>query len=86
MTDDDFKLIHSPLCQTITEGDISIEVQIFRGADDPAWHLEVVDQRGGSTVWSDTFATDLDALMEVRKTIAEEGIECFLEAPGHKLN
>ena len=84
--DDEFKIINSPLSRTITRDGTAIEVQIYRGENDPEWILEVVDQAGGSTVWDDTFATEQDALNEVFQTIAAEGISCFLVDPIQKLH
>ena len=41
-----------------TRDGITIKIDIYRGADDAEWMLEVVDEEGGSTVWDDTFKTD----------------------------
>lgn len=46
--------------------------------NDEGWSLEIVDQLGGSTVWDDIFVSDLDALEELQRTIAEEGMGSFL--------
>ena len=84
--DDEYKIINSPLSQTITRDGTSIEVKIYRGEHEAEWLLEVVDQAGGSTVWDDTFVTEQDALNEVFQTIAAEGIGCFLVDPIQKLH
>jgi hypothetical protein len=63
---------------------MTVEVHIYRGEKDEDWVLEVVDQLGGSTVWSDTFASDFDAFQEVKLTIAREGIESFLKDPSRR--
>jgi hypothetical protein len=86
MTEDEFKLVFSPLCQPITEDGVTVEVKIYRGDHDAGWHLEVEDHTGGSTVWEEMFPSDVAALDEVRATIAEEGIECFLTTPGRKVH
>lgn len=44
------------------------------------WTLEVVKERGTSTVWDDPFDTDRDADAAFRDTLAREGIEAFLDA------
>ena len=72
--DDDFKIISSPLSTSIAQDGMTIEVHICRGEKDDGWTLEVVDQLGGSTAWEEIFASDLDALEEVKQTIAEGGI------------
>jgi hypothetical protein len=53
-------------------------VEIYRIAGSgEGWSLEVVDQDGGSTVWSDLFATDRDAYAEFTETLETEGIRSF---------
>ena len=84
--DDEFKIITSPLSRTITRDRTTIEVLIYRGETDVEWILEVVDDGGGSTVWEDTFSTEQDALNEVVRTIADEGISCFIRDPIQKLH
>lgn len=79
MAEDEYNLIESPLSQNITRDGITIEVHIYRGEDEPAWILEVVDHTGASTVWSEKFATDRAALDELLRTIETEGIQTFLE-------
>jgi uncharacterized protein len=76
--DEKYKLIHSPLTRSLTRDGITIKIQIYHGADDAKWLLEVVDHEGGSTVWDETFETDKAALEEVLLTIENEGIETFL--------
>jgi len=78
---DDFQLVRSPLCQEITSNGETVEVAIYRGAEDKTWTLEVVDEYGNSTVWDDEFATDNDALKEVLNTIEEEGIKALVGEP-----
>ena len=75
--DEDCKIIDSPLSRQITRNGVTIEVQIYRGENDDGWILEVVDESGGSTVWQEPFATEVDALNEVLTTIKSEGIESF---------
>ena len=75
--DDDYKIIESPLSRQITKDGVTIDIQIYRGEQDAEWILEVVDESGGSTVWQEPFATEVDALNEVLTTIKSEGIESF---------
>jgi hypothetical protein len=83
---DEYRLINSPLSRKMTRDGMTIEVLIYRGEDDPDWHLEVVDQEGGSTVWEGTFSTDQQALDEVLQTVENEGIASFLRDPDEKLH
>ena len=76
--DDDFRIVESPLSTSVTQDGMTIEVHIYRGEKDDGWTLEVVDQLGGSTVWEEIFASDVDALEEVKRTIAEDGMASFL--------
>ena len=77
--DEDYKIIRSPLERRVSERGVSVEVLIYRGADDAGWILEVVDHAGGSTVWDEVFATDRAALEEALRTVEREGISCFAE-------
>ena len=72
-----YKLITSPLSQKISRGGMTIGVLIYRGENDEAWLLEVVDQEGGSTIWDKAFPTDHDAFFEALRTIASRGIDWF---------
>jgi hypothetical protein len=74
------ELIYSPLQQTYTISDKSIEIQIYR-LPDTGWTIEVVDAYGNSTVWNDEFATDQLAFDEVMRTISEEGIDALIGEP-----
>ncbi|MBY0224985.1 MAG: hypothetical protein K2Q28_04195 [Hyphomicrobium sp.] len=69
----DPKLITSPLSGPFTEGDMTVDVQIYR-LEDTQWTLEVVDGEGISTVWDDQFETAADAKAEFLRTVAEEGL------------
>jgi len=80
------ELVMSPLCSKITRDGMTVEVHIYRGADDDRWVLEVVDQEEASTVWDESFPTDQAALDEVMRTIETNGIGSFLRAPTMKLN
>ena len=75
--DSKYKLITSPLSQKISRDGITVGVLIYRGENDEAWLLEVVDQEGGSTIWDKAFPTDQDAFFELLRTIASRGIDCF---------
>ena len=87
MTDDDPEIESSPLCGIVTREGISVRVEIYRfaGTNDP-WSLEVVDHEGGSTLWSETFASDKDAYAEFFRTLESEGIRSFLERSATRLH
>jgi hypothetical protein len=82
MIDEESEIESSPFCRSVTLDGTTVEVEIYRlaGKDD-RWSLEVVDEKGASTVWSDTFETDVDANAEFRRTLESEGIKAFLEPP-----
>ena len=79
--DNDPDIEYSPLCEVVARDGLEVKVQIYRlvGGND-GWSLEVVDHAGGSTVWSDTFATDNDAYAEFSETLETEGIRSFSAA------
>ena len=74
---DHIEIIHSPLAQTYSAGGHSLDIQIYR-TPDTHWVLEVVDERGTSTVWDELFETDKLALEDAIKAIETEGIGNFI--------
>ena len=78
--EDEFELEESPLCQEISIGCKTVEIQIYRGGGSD-WHLEVVDEFRNSTVWDDVFKSDTEALDVVKATIKEEGIDALVGPP-----
>ena len=84
--DDEFTLIESKLSGFITEDGMTIEVCIYRGDAERTWLLEVVDEEGGSTVWSERFETDQAALDEVKRTIEADGMASFSSDPDETLH
>jgi hypothetical protein len=84
--DDEHKIIISSLSREFAWDGITIQILIYRLEHDPAWQLEVVDQKGTSTVWEDLFATEQYALNEAFQTIASEGIASFLGDHDQKLH
>jgi len=74
---EDIDIIHSPLEQTYSAGGHSVDIHIYR-CSDTQWSLEVVDERGTSTVWDDQFKTDKLALEEAFMAIETEGIGSFI--------
>jgi hypothetical protein len=43
------------------------------------WSLEVINAANASIVWDDLFPTDEAAYAEFERTVAEEGMQAFLE-------
>ena len=78
--EDDYQLVMSPLCQSITDKGHTVRVEIYRGPDTD-WTHEAVDEFNNSTVWDDLFATDQAALDEATRTIRDEGIESLVGPP-----
>ena len=74
---DEYEVKISPLCQEISSGGKTIQVDIYED-DEGGWLLETVDEYGNSTVWNDLFKTDAAALTEVKKTILSEGINALI--------
>ena len=56
-----------------------IRIEIVKLESDTTWTLEVVNEKGASTVWNDPFDTDEDAMNMVKKVLVEEGISAFLD-------
>ena len=76
----DPEIIMSPLCREIAEDGTKIQVDIYRGEDEPGWVLEVIDEENASTVWDNPFDTDQEALDDVIEVIERDGIGTFLES------
>ena len=78
--DDDYELITSPLCRSVTDKGQTVRFEIYRGPDSD-WTLEAVDTSNNSTVWDELFATDQAALDEALRTVREEGIASLIGRP-----
>ncbi|WP_196221411.1 hypothetical protein [Sansalvadorimonas verongulae] len=78
---EDNELVMSPLCQTLERDHRTVEILVYKGADDARWVLELEDEYGNSFVWNDLFATDEDALNAALDAIDDEGIESFVGEP-----
>ena len=78
MEDEEFEIVVSPLCRSVEQDGVSVEIHIYRGSEDDTWVLEIVDQQGTSTVWDDRFETDEAALQEALSALKLEGIIPFL--------
>ena len=78
--EEESNLVNSPLCQSISIDNKTVEVHIYQFEEDNDWALEVVDEYGNSTVWDgdDAFKTDQEAFDEVTKTIKEDGISSLI--------
>ncbi|MCG6658756.1 hypothetical protein HOP52_13430 [Halomonas campisalis] len=72
-----FELEMSPLSQSITAGEKTIQVDIYRG-DNGGWILEVIDESNSSLVWDDEFESDSAALDEVKRTIKADGFDSLI--------
>ena len=73
------ELILSALSGKVTTDDVTVEASIFRLKDEPGWSLKVVNLAHTSIVWNDLFPSDKDAYAEFQRTVAEEGIQTFLD-------
>ena len=76
---DDPEIIMSPLCREITADGTTIQVDIYRGENEPGWILEVIDEENASTIWDEPFDTDQEALNAVLEVIELDGIRSFLD-------
>ncbi len=74
---DDPQLEKSPLCQSISSGGRTVNIEIYRLDGEP-WTLEIEDEFGNSTVWDDGFETDSLALTEAKKSILGETVGRFI--------
>jgi uncharacterized protein len=77
-TDDSYDFVHSPLERTLSGEGHTLRIDIYRGAHEPDWILEIEDETGTSTVFDEQFASDQAALdAALAKIEAEGGIHRF---------
>ena len=77
MDDDEFEVIYSPLCQDLSSGDRTVQIQIY-GDGNGKWLLEIEDEFSNSTVWEDPFDTDSAALLEAKKSILKDRVVKYI--------
>lgn len=58
---------------------VRLEIKIYRLVTEHGWVLEIVNERGTSTVWDDLFPSDRDADAAFRDTLARESVGVFLD-------
>lgn len=76
--DDHYEIIDSPLNQRLVVDGHMFDIQIYRGADEPLWILEIVNEKGTSIIPDERYETDEIALETALKDFQEEPIEEFL--------
>lgn len=74
---DEVELIYSPLTQIYEAGGHRLQIQIYR-VPGTQWTLEVVDENGTSTVWSELFDTEKSALECAFLDIEKNGVAQFV--------
>ncbi len=79
MTDRDPNLITSSLSREVSRDGVTVRIEIYRLEDRPGWSLEVVNDRGTSTVWDELFETDDAADAAFHEVVATEGMITFLD-------
>ncbi|PKU22950.1 hypothetical protein [Telmatospirillum siberiense] len=72
-------LVTSGLSGPVTKDGVTVDVHIVRLENETDWSLEVVNEAGTSIVWDNLFSSDDAALVEFRRTVAEEGMRAFLD-------
>ena len=77
MSDEEYEVILSDLSESFTQDGKSVRIDIYQDGDD-GWILEVVDQFNNSTIWDDSFPTDVAALNEAHEAIEKEGIDALI--------
>ena len=80
MADRDPNLIMSSLSREVSRDGVAVRIEIYRLEDCPGWSLEVVNDRGTSTVWDEVFETDDAADAAFHEAVAAEGMIAFLDS------
>ena len=76
----------SPLFREIIQDGTKIQVDIYRGENEPGWILEVIDEENASTLWDEPFDTDREALDAVMKVIEQDGISSFIDGESEAMH
>lgn len=72
-------IIYSSLGHVVSFDGVTVDMKIYRLEDDPQWALEVVNEKGTSTVWDYLFDTDDEAYAAFQLAVVEEGMRAFLD-------
>lgn len=80
MADRDPNLVTSSLSREVSRDGVAVRVEIYRLEDRPGWSLEVVNDRGTSTVWDELFETDDAANAAFHEAVVAEGMTAFLDS------
>ena len=75
------QLKFSSLCQTIFYYGRSLNILIYK-AIGTEWTLEIIDGKGKSAIWKDSFATEQSALNEILKAVENDNIDSLLNLSG----
>ena len=79
MTDRDPNLVTSSLSRLFTHDGITVDLLIYKLEGGADWTLEVVNDKGTSTVWDDPFPTDDAAYATFLQAVADDGMTAFLD-------
>ena len=79
MVERDPDIVYSGLSRKVARDGVTVEVSIIR-LEHTEWSLEVVNNAGTSIVWDELFASDEEAYAEFERTVAEEGMQTFLDS------
>jgi uncharacterized protein len=72
-------IVSSGLSTAVTEQGHRLRIDIYRLEHEAVWTLEIINEKGTSTVWEEPFPSDQAALDEFHRTLKEEGVVAFLD-------
>lgn len=70
-------IVSSGLSRAVEQQGHRLRIEIYRLEYETVWTLEVINEKGTSTVWDEPFATDQEALDEFHRTLQAEGVAAF---------
>ena len=73
------KITRSVLSQEFFEGDLTVQVEIYRVDDANDWILEVIDEDGVAVMWSEFFESDSAAMARFAQELREQGLADMLD-------
>lgn len=83
MIERDPEIVHSGLSRMITIDGITVDVSIYRLEEDAEWTLEVINDRGTSIAWQETFKIEEEAYQAFQLAVVQEGMQTFLDDADH---
>ncbi|KRD96198.1 hypothetical protein ASE63_12390 [Bosea sp. Root381] len=75
-------LTRSALSKRFSADGLTVDVEIYRFPGDRGWTLEVVEEAGDTTLWQETFETDVEAWAAFADGVERIGLAAVIDPDG----